>query len=365
MAVKKHKQKKLSSIILFIIIVLIIVAIFLFCPQILDKIKSCDTQNNSIINSDDLSIHFMEVGNQYTGDAVYIKAGETDILIDAGSRKSSASDITQYLNKYVADNKLEYVIVTHGHQDHIAGFVGTTDAPGIFDAFKCDTIIDFPLTNSNTKIVKDYYAKRDAEVDAGATHYNALDCYQNKNGAKRTYQLSEGIELEILYNYFYENKSTDENNYSVCVQINQGERRFLFTGDLEKEGEEHLVKYNQLSKVEVFKGGHHGSKTSSNECLLSIIKPKIVCVCCCAGSDEYTTNNENMFPTQAFVDRISKYTDKVYVTTIATDDTKGFASFNGNIVVSSKNNKEVIVECSNNNTILKDSEWFKKNRVWR
>ena len=36
--------------------------------------------------SGDLSIHFMELGNEYAGDSIYIKAGETDILIDAGSR---------------------------------------------------------------------------------------------------------------------------------------------------------------------------------------------------------------------------------------------------------------------------------------
>ena len=41
--------------------------------------------------SGDLSIHFMELGNNYTGDAVYIKAGDTDILIDAGSRTNSAA----------------------------------------------------------------------------------------------------------------------------------------------------------------------------------------------------------------------------------------------------------------------------------
>ena len=145
--------------------------------------------------------------------------------------------------------------------------------------------------------------------------------------------------------------------------INQGDSHFLFTGDLEKEGEEHLVEYNTLPEVELFKAGHHGSKTSSNDVLLEVIKPKIVCVCCCAGSDEYTKVNDNMFPTQAFVSRISKYTDKVYVTSLATDNELGYTSMNGNIIVTST--KEGInVNCSNNNTILKDTVWFKENRKW-
>jgi hypothetical protein len=41
----------------------------------------------------------------------------------------------------------------------------------------------------------------------------------------------------------------------------------------------------------------------------------------------------------------------------------GFTSMNGNIVISSSPNG-IIVNCSNNNTILKDTEWFKKNRKW-
>jgi hypothetical protein len=72
----------------------------------------------------DLSIHFLELGNKYTGDCVYVNYGEIDILIDAGSRQSSATTIKAYINNHIQDNKLEYVIVTHGHQDHIAGFTG-------------------------------------------------------------------------------------------------------------------------------------------------------------------------------------------------------------------------------------------------
>lgn len=72
----------------------------------------------------------------------------------------------------------------------------------------------------------------------------------------------------------------------------------------------------------MFKGGHHGSYTANTDALLSVIRPEIVCVCCCCGSDEYTENVDNMFPSQAFVDRVSKYTEKIYVTTIVSDNEK-------------------------------------------
>ncbi|MBR2891957.1 MAG: MBL fold metallo-hydrolase [Bacilli bacterium] len=333
--------------------------------EYIDGVCSCGKldESTSVIQSDTLSIHFMELGNKYTGDSIYIKAGETDILIDAGSRGNSADDITNYLNQYVEDNTLEYVIATHAHQDHIAGFVGTSQIKGIFDEFICEVIIDFSLTNATSKVYQNYVEKRDLEVQNGATHYTALECYNNLNGASRKFELSDGIELEILYNYYYENKTSNENDYSVCLMINQNDKHFLFTGDLEDKGEEKLVEYNDLPEVELFKAGHHGSYTASTLTLLEVIKPNIVCVCCCCGSDEYTDVIDNMFPSQAFISRVLKYTEKIYVTSIISDNEDGFTSLNGNINIIS-DGKEVIVNCSNNNTVFKDTEWFKENRKW-
>lgn len=313
--------------------------------------------------SGDLSFHFMELGNKYAGDSIYIKAGDTDILIDAGSRASSTETTSAYIDQYCTDGVLEYVIATHADQDHIAGFAGSSSSPSIFERYECEVIIDFPLTDKDSQTYANYVAKRDAEVEAGAVHYTALECYNNENGAQRVYSLSDGVEMEILYNYFYENRSADENNYSVCLLFNQGDKHFLFTGDLEEAGEEYLVQYNDLPEVELFKAGHHGSKTSSNDCLLSVIKPKIVCVCCCAGTDEYTDTPANQFPTQDMIDRVAKYTDRVYVTSLGDESAEnGFVSMNGNIVVTS-NRSGVSVRCSNNDTPLKDTDWFKANRT--
>lgn len=315
------------------------------------------------ITYDEFQMHFLELGNKYTGDSTYIKVGEIDILVDAGSRKSSATTIKQYVDQYCTDGKLEYVIATHAHQDHIAGFVGTSSIPGIFDYYECETIIDFPLTNATSQVYNNYVSKREAEVNGGAKHYTALECYNNENGAKRIYEIGDGITMEILYNYFYDHETSDENDYSVCVLLNDGVNNYLFTGDLEAEGEEKLIEYNDLPKCKVFKAGHHGSPTSSREELLEVIEPEIVCVCCCTGSDEYTSNNANMFPSQAFINRVAKYTDLIYATTIVSGNKEGFESLNGDIVVSLTDGV-VTVNCSNNNTILKDTDWFKENRTW-
>ena len=319
----------------------------------------------------DLSFHFLELGNNYTGDSTYIKAGDVDILIDAGSRQNSAATIASEVNKYCTDGKLEYVIATHAHQDHIAGFTNTKTNDGIFKRYECEVIIDFALTNATSATYNNYVTARDEEVALGAKHYTALDCVKEMNGAKKSYELGEGMSMTILYQRFYENTTGDENNYSVCVLFTHGDKSYLLTGDLEAEGEASLVENNDLPEVELFKAGHHGSYTATTDALLSVIKPKIVCVCCCAGAVEYTQNSANTFPSQAFIDRVAPYTTLVYVTTVGTVEyneekgkyeDKGFTSMNGNITVLSRSG-EVTVTCSNNDTVLKDTEWFAANRT--
>ena len=377
MARRKSKKRKLSgtSLVLAIILVILAVAGYYVYNKYFKK------EDPYVEAKGAISFHFMMLGNANAGDCVYIKAGENDILIDAGSRTNSIDDIDNYVKQYVPDRKLEYVIVTHADQDHIAGFAKKDGS--IFDLYECQTIIDFPLTNKTTQTYNNYLSERDDEVTKGAKRYSALDCYNNANGGQRVYNLTDdgNIKFEILYNYYYEHNSEDENNYSVCVMFYHGSRQFLFTGDLEKEGEEYLAQKYDFSQVELYKAGHHGSRTSSNECLLSEIKPKICVACCCAGSVEYTDNLDRTFPTQDMINRIAPYTDKFYVPiTIEIEQTKGadtpndtsdddydnvgdYIVLNGNIQVISDAETGVYVSCSNNNTLLKDTEWFKKYRT--
>ena len=332
-------------------------------------------QTPPVLNEGDLSIHFLELGNKYVGDCVYINYGTMDVIIDAGSKHDSASTIIAYINNYIQDDKVEYVIATHAHEDHIAGFYSNYYVKGILDAYEIGTIIDYPLTNNNTKTRENYENARDNLVATkGTVHYNALQCYNEENGAKRIYDLGGNVKLEILYSQFYETYSAKENNYSVAVKISQEIdgfiNQYIFTGDMEIEAEDGLVDFYEtsggLGHCVLYKGGHHGSNTSSNVKLMAAVSPEYVCVCSCAGTYEYAFNVErNRFPSQGFIDRVAPYTDAIYVTSFienkAAYDAGDVKPFNGTIVFLVSNG-EFSINCSNNNLKLKDTEWFKNNR---
>ncbi len=429
-AVKKPKARKIIIILAIIIFIALVVVIILNKDKIIKPNEPTPSTNPTISSTlpnnsssslpssssatsssststdgenviyDDFQIHFMMLGNDAAGDSVYIKAGDTDILIDAGSNGSSAPTLISYINQYCTDGKLEYVIATHGHTDHIASFAGNTDAKatnfkgeavgktGIMYYYAIDTFIDFSYMSakkisatreetlenksqvssdfSSSTLYGKYLAAREYAISKGTKYYTAKECFNNEGDAKSTYTLAPGITMDILYNYYYFNTSSDLNNYSVCTMFNYNEHHFMLTGDLEVEGEEKLASYydsstdaKTLPHVDLFKAGHHGSPTSSNDVLLSKITPDICAVCCCAGTAEYTPDVDNQFPSQEFINRIAKYTDRVYVTTMLEyiDSKWTFTAMNGNIIVSS-NGANVGVSATNNLTKLKDTTWF-------
>ncbi len=355
-----RKKSKFGKILLLLILIAILCAAY--------YVYTRRNRPPEPLKTGELGIHFLELGNKYVGDCVYIRIGDVDILVDGGSRTDSADTIAQYLKGRCTDGILEYVIVTHAHQDHIAAFAGDGKNESLFRRFVCKCIIDFPLTDSDSRVYRDYVRERDAEVEAGAKHYTALECYNNLNGAARSYELAENVSLNVLYNYYYDHKTGSENNYSVCFTVTQGTNTYLFTGDLESAGERLLTEYNSLPRCKLFKAGHHGSSTSNTDALLSVIRPEYVCICTCAGSPEYSVDPLGTFPTQETIDRLARYTDKIYVTTVAENvvyDPKGWtaAPLNGDILFRS-DGLEFSVTGSNHSLPLKDTPWFRANRTW-
>lgn len=391
----KKVAKKYPKVFITLVIILLVAAIILLAVMYVKKWGPFKVMvppdHGTLLDGDEaeiaeagLSVHFLELGNANAGDCTLIKCGNTEVLIDAGSKRNSTDTVKSYINKYCTDGKIEYVIATHAHEDHIAALVGNENKnDGILYSYEIGTVIQFAQHNTTSKIYNDYVTAVNYAESNGATIYTALQCWNNSGGAQRAYYLDteKTVSLNILYQKYYESKSSGENDYSVCTLLTQSVSEntaynYLFTGDLEKAGEESLAASNDLPQCKLFKGGHHGSSTSSNDVLLEKIKPENIAICTCAGTYEYAKkpNAEfpesqaklSTFPTQKALDRMAKYTDRIYVTTlgILKDDysTETFVSMNGNIVFYYKD--ELKLYCSNNTTVLKDSEWFKANRTW-
>ncbi len=393
----KRVTKKYPAVIA-VVVALLVVAIILLAVLYVKKLGpfkprggdggdgggSVAAGNVTEISEADLSVHFLELGNANAGDCTLIKCGNTEILIDAGSKRNSTETVKNYINKYCTDGKIEYVVATHAHEDHIAALVGESGKNnGVLYSYEIGTVIQFSGHNTTSGIYNDYVSAVAYAESQGAYVFTASQCWNNADGAQRTYYIDgeSKISFNILYQKYYDEKASTENNYSVCTLLTQeisAEEKYsyLFTGDLEKAGEESLVRSNALPRCKLYKGGHHGSSTSSNDVLLNVIKPENIAICTCAGTYEYAKkpsgeNPEssaklNTFPTQEALDRMAKWTDKIYVTSlgILREDfsTEKQVSMNGDIVFYYK--EEFKLYCSDNSTVLKDTDWFAKNRTW-
>lgn len=90
------------------------------------------------------------------------------------------------------------------------------------------------------------------------------------------------------------------NDDSLVLYLKHGLFTALFTGDLEKDGEEDiLMKYKGMQNVNILKAGHHGSKTSSTNEFLNRLNPDLTIFS--AGK-----NNRYGHPSQEIVDRFKK-----------------------------------------------------------
>ena len=104
--------------------------------------------------AENLKIHFIDVGQ---GDSVLIEeAAGKNILVDGGDRADIiAAEIINYL-KDQNIKKLDYIISTHPHADHIGGLVD------IIDSFEVETVLDSGKINSS-KTYENYLIKIDQE----------------------------------------------------------------------------------------------------------------------------------------------------------------------------------------------------------
>lgn len=203
-----------------------------------------------------MEVHFIDVGQ---GDATLIKNGDYTMLIDA-AENDKGSAVQLYLQKQGVE-KLDYLILTHTDSDHIGG------ADVIIEKFQVDTVF-----------MGDY------EKDT-ATYRDVIQALDNKGltwsqpEVSSEYTLGDATFTIIAPNDSYNNP----NDTSIGLILHKGERSFVFTGDAEA-AEEDIVSNGINLDADVFKSGHHGSKTSSDEALLDAISPTYAVISCGEGN---------------------------------------------------------------------------------
>ncbi len=243
----------------------------------------------------DLIIHFIDVGQ---GDScLVITPCNKKILIDTGGSKLGESyDVGEStLLPYLLDRKiytLDYLIISHFDADHCNGVVA------ILNKLNIKKIV----VSEQGEICAEY-----AKIMQIVNEKN-IKVVKVKSGDKIIFD--KYTYFEILHPQKQLIQENILNNNSIVGKLKYINFSMLFTGDIEKIAEDELIKLyknNNKLKSDILKVPHHGSKTSSTEKFLELIKPKVALI----GVGEKNTFGH---PNQDVIERIENLGTKVYRT---------------------------------------------------
>lgn len=233
---------------------------------------STDTTTASIDlpENSSFSVHFIDVGQ---ADAALIECDKHYMLIDGGNRADS--DIIYSVLEQTEVPKLDIIIATHAHEDHIGGL------PGALNYTTADLVLS-PVTSYDSKAFDNFKKYADANGN-GLVVPEAGDIYALGSAS-----------VEIIG----VNESDDTNDTSIVSKITYGDTSFLFTGDAEQEAEQAILNRNADISATVLKVGHHGSDTSTGYQWLREIMPTYAVI-------SVGTGNEYGHPTETVLSRLN------------------------------------------------------------
>ena len=283
---RKRKNTKIQKLIATVIALIIVgIAGILginedFVNTVSDMGEQTNSQNEQQIEfvaQEDLLIDFIDVGQ---ADSILVRKQDKVMLIDAGTNEAGET-VVNYL-KNLGITKIDYLIGTHPHEDHIGGL---DDVINNFDIGQ----IYMPKIETTTKTFED-----------------VLDAIENKNLTITAPNKGDKIELGQAVGEFMTEPILDKDNLNVSslvLRLEFGNTSYLFMGDAEEENEETI----RWPKTDVLKVGHHGSSTSSSESFLEQVEPQYAIIM--AGKD-----NSYGLPTQETIDKLNNMGSEIYRT---------------------------------------------------
>lgn len=171
------------------------------------------------------------------------------ILIDTGKNEYKIkNEVIPYL-KSIGIKKIDYLIITHGDEDHIGG----------------------SITLINNFQVKNVILNKGTFTDL------EKELIKNLNKKKIPYQINiNKINLSNHTIYLLNNtKYNNENDNSIITYFTYQKYKFLYMGDASITTEDNLLENYNLNNISILKVGHHGSNTSSSKDFISQINPSI------------------------------------------------------------------------------------------
>ncbi len=208
-------------------------------------------------NADEMKVHFMDVGQ---GDSTLITCGGHSMLIDAGD-DTKGTAVQNYLKKQKVD-KLDYLVLTHPDADHIGG------APVVINKLDINKVFVSNFEKDNK------------------TYQKLIQSLDNKNLKYTTpkvgsqYSLGTAKITILAPNGAYDNP----NDSSIALMIQNGDNKFLFTGDASEDAESDILGNDMDISADVYKVGHHGSKYSTSDEFFRAVSPVYAVISCGEGN---------------------------------------------------------------------------------